>query len=207
MDTQGGVQDSLPINPTALPATVEEKGARDERILAHLRQHYGYDNSTTQQQGPSQGVGVANPGAAMAGTATEPQGIPNPTRVTTAGSIFDPLSTHKLPLMILWDTSNILFAILNVEYALVFNNVVGVYEMKSAGQFVAFVIGVGGVLTAMSELYVDIRTKRLKRDHSAHATIWPTVMVTRMLKMNELRPVEIVPAGDGGMWRRSRGQV
>ena len=204
--TQGGVQDTLPNGPAASPAAVEEICARDKRILAHLRQHYGDDNNTTQQQGPSQGVDE-NPGVANLG-ATEPQNIPPPARTAT---IFDPLKTHKLPLMILWDVSNILFAVLNVEYALVFNNVIGVYEMKSAGQFIAFVIGVGGVLSALSELYVDLRTERLKMTHSAKSVvIWPTVMVTRMLKMNELKPVEIVPTG-GGLVRRvfggSRGQV
>ncbi|KAF8426532.1 hypothetical protein EV426DRAFT_436543 [Tirmania nivea] len=218
--TQGAVQDNLPNNPTASPAAqvgVEEKSARDMRILAHLRQHYGDDNSTMQQQDPSQGVdgnsGVANLGAAMMGTATGPQGTPLPImdRASHTNSIFDPFKTHKLPLMILWDVSNILFAVLNVEYALVFNNVIDVYEMKSAGQFVALVIGVGGVLTAMSELYVDLRTKRIKKAHSTQSVmIWPTVMVTRMLKMNQLKSVEVIPTRSrrsGGVSGSSRGQV
>lgn len=181
---------------------------RDKRILTHLRQHYGDDDSTTQQQGPSQSAGEnANSGA---GAVTGAQGIPLPTTGKAASTIFDPFKTHKLPFMILWDVSNILFAVLNVEYALVFNNVIGVYEMKSAGQFVAFVIGVGGVLTAMSELYVDIRTERLKKAHSnsAHLVIWPTVMVTRMLKMKEVRQAEAVETGNGvfgGESARSEG--
>lgn len=45
--------------------------------------------------------------------------------------------------------------IVAIELTLAFNSISGVYTMKSTGQLIPFVIGVGGLWTVLNDLMTD----------------------------------------------------
>ena len=77
------------------------------------------------------------------------------------------MDQFKIPLLIIWDVSSILYMILNVEFSLQMNNIVDVYDMLSVGQLIPIIIGAGGIAVAAAELYVFLRQGKLKVDLGA----------------------------------------
>ena len=77
------------------------------------------------------------------------------------------MARFRIPILIIWDVSSILYMILNVEFSLQMNNIVGVYDMWSVGQLIPIIIGAGGLAVAAAELYVFLRQRTLKVDWEA----------------------------------------
>ncbi|KAF8466336.1 hypothetical protein BDZ91DRAFT_680976, partial [Kalaharituber pfeilii] len=63
------------------------------------------------------------------------------------------LGLEDFPFLIFWDLSTVLFTIMTVEFSLVLNNVVDIYHIGSAGQLIPVVMGMGGALTAVCNVY------------------------------------------------------
>lgn len=74
---------------------------------------------------------------------------------------------------LIWDLSVIVFTVLTVEFSIALNNIVKVNSMRSAGQLIPFVAGLGGFLTVGSQLYAEYREKRRKHiaNHSAEVQV------------------------------------
>lgn len=63
-----------------------------------------------------------------------------------------------------------MLTVCTVELSITLNNVKGVNFMGTAGQTIAFVVGLGGILTALGEYYV--RKRRLGQYNIADHPDW-----------------------------------
>ncbi|KAI5837078.1 hypothetical protein DFP73DRAFT_636416 [Morchella snyderi] len=64
---------------------------------------------------------------------------------------------RNFPLLFICDCAVLIFTVFTVELTIVLNGVKGVNELGSSGQLIAFVVGLGGALSALGQGYVDRR--------------------------------------------------
>lgn len=69
---------------------------------------------------------------------------------------------QKFPFLFFWDFTVLCITVCTAELAVVLNGVTGVGDMGTAGQLLAFVMGLGGLVTALASLWGDNREKKIK---------------------------------------------
>ncbi|KAF8244988.1 hypothetical protein K440DRAFT_635450 [Wilcoxina mikolae CBS 423.85] len=61
--------------------------------------------------------------------------------------------------LVAWDVIVLIFTVCTIELSIILNNITEVNYLDSAGQLVAFVVGLGGSMTALGQYYVERRER------------------------------------------------
>jgi hypothetical protein len=66
--------------------------------------------------------------------------------------------------LIIWDLAVLTFTVCTVEMTISMNRIEDVHKIRTSGQMVSLVVGLGSLLTALGELYVGKRQFRCQRE-------------------------------------------